>query len=663
VSETVNSRTDFNRAIDLLKEDAQAEAAALCRQVIARDPSDVNFIALLGAILLRMNENEEALQVLQRAVNIAPGFPKAQEDLGTVLLNMKRHEEAAKHLLKATQLDDKNADALFKLGGALKAIGRIDDAEQALKRSIELSPQKGKLAQAAELFIQRKFREAEQIAKQLLQENPRDINAAILLARIAIDAGCYDDAEVILRKIVQIAPSFIEAWHDLSTALREQDKLMEAVEVLDRAIQLDSNNAASHHLHASALAMTAKPEQAALAYKRAIELNPNVPKAYLGLGHVLKTVGKQEEGIAAYRKAMQLHPNLAEAHYSLSNLKTFRFTDEEIDDMRYRLEHEPLTDQSKVHFAFSLAKAYEDANDYDQAFEYYARANDANRQAIAYDPVQNEVMNSNIRKVFNAALFEQYRGQVMGCQDAAPIFILGLPRSGSTLLEQILASHSQVDGTSELPDLSLVSSSLTDGRPRGVAYPEAVLDLSPEAITALGEQYIERTRRHRADAVHFTDKMPNNFIHIGLIQLMLPNAKIIDARRHPLDSCMGCFKQHFAKGQTFTYDLFELGEFYLEYHQMMQHWDEVLPGKVLHVQYEDVVADLETQVRRLLDFCELPFEDSCVNFHETERAVRTASSEQVRQPIYSRSVNSWQRFEKQLQPLISILEPILPVQS
>jgi hypothetical protein len=301
---------------------------------------------------------------------------------------------------------------------------------------------------------------------------------------------------------------------------------------------------------------------------------------------------------------------LAEAHYSLSNLKTFRFNDEEIDDMRHRLEHEQLTDDSKVHFAFSLAKAFEDGKDYDSAFEYYARANEAHRESIAYDPVQNEVINGNIREVFSAEMFEQCSGQVMGCQDAAPIFILGLPRSGSTLLEQILASHSQVDGTSELPDLSLVSTSLNKGGPQGVAYPQTVLDLNHEAIAALGEQYIERTQRHRAGAAHFTDKMPNNFFHIGLIQLMLPNAKIIDARRHPLDTCMGCFKQHFAKGQTFTYDLFELGQYYLEYHQMMQHWDEVLPGKVLHVQYEDVVADLESQVRRLLDFCELAFEDS-----------------------------------------------------
>jgi tetratricopeptide (TPR) repeat protein len=660
VSETANSRTDYNRVIDLIEEDAKAEAVALCRQAIARDPGDVNFVALLGAILLRMDENEEALQVLQRAVSIAPGYPKAQEDLGTVLLNMKRHEEAAKHLLKASQLDDKNADALFKLGGALKAIGRIDDAEQAFKRSIELSPEKGKLAQAAKLLAQRKFREAEKIAKQLLQENPRDINAAILLARIAMDAGCYDDAEVILRKIIQMAPSFIEAWHDLGTSLKGQNKFDEAVEVLERAVQLDSNNAVSHHLHASALAMAAKSEQAELAYKRSIELNPNVPKAYLGLGHVLKTVGRQEEGIVAYRKAMELQPNLAEVHYSLSNLKTFRFTDEEIDDMRYRLEHEQLIDESKVHFAFSLAKAFEDGKDYDSAFEYYARANDAHRASVAYDPVQNEVQNGNIREVFNAEMFEQCSGQVRGCQDAAPIFILGLPRSGSTLLEQILASHSQVDGTSELPDLSLVSTSLNKGGPRGVAYPQTVLDLNHEAIAALGEQYIERTQRHRAGAAHFTDKMPNNFSHIGLIQLILPNAKIIDARRHPLDTCMGCFKQHFAKGQTFTYDLFELGEYYLEYHQMMQHWDEVLPGKVLHVQYEDVVADLERQVRRLLDFCELPFEDSCINFHETERSVRTASSEQVRQPIYSGSINTWQRFEKHLQPLIDILKPILP---
>ncbi|MFT4823550.1 MAG: tetratricopeptide (TPR) repeat protein [Halioglobus sp.] len=659
MTEPLNLQTSFNRAIDLLKENAQQEAESLCRAAIAQEPSDVNFIALLGTVLLRKGDLEEAEIQLRRAVTIAPGFPRLQEDLGTVLLNLKKPADALPHLLKAAELTPDNAEAFFKLGGALKALGKHEEADRAFQRSTTLSPQKGQMDQAATLFAQGKYRESEKLAQDLLRRNPRDVNAAVLLARIAMEARAFEDAEALLRRVVEIAPRFIEAWHDLNTVLKEQNKFDDAVQVLNRAIELVPGNPISHYFRAAALAMDSRPDEAEHSYLKAIELDPKLSGAHLGLGHVLKTLGRQEEGIAAYRAAMALRPNFGEIHYSLSNLKTFEFTDAEIDDMVGKLEREELSKESIVHFAFTLGKAFEDSKDYDRAFEYYSRANAAHRDTIAYDPVQTELIHQNIRDTFTPELFERAAQENAGCQDASPIFILGLPRSGSTLLEQILASHSQVDGTSELPDLSLVSQSLTDRR-TGVNYPGVIPDLSAARLTSLGEQYIKQTMRHRLGAAHFTDKMPNNFPQVGLIQLILPNARIIDARRHPLDSCMGCFKQHFAKGQNFTYDLFELGEFYLEYQLMMDHWDKVLPGKVLHVQYEEVVADLETQVRHILDHCGLPFEESCVNFHQNDRAVRTASSEQVRQPIYSGSVNTWKRFEKHLQPLIDVIEPILP---
>lgn len=662
MSDPGNLKDLFKRAVDLMKENANQEAQQICQQALDIEPGDVNFIALMGTSLMRQGKLEEAETILRRVVSIAPGFPRAQEDLGTVLLNLKKPAEATPFLIKAVEQNPKSAEAFFKLGGALKAQGLDDKAEQAFARSRELSPQKGQLEQAALLFAHGKFREAEKVAKELVMQNPRDVNAAALLARIAIQANCYEDAEALLRKVVEMAPRFIEAWHDLSTSLKEQSRHTEAVEALDQALEIDPGNAISHYFHAAALAMDARPEEAEASYKNALKLDPNLSGAHLGLGHVLKTLGKQDEGIAAYRKAMELRPNFGEIHYSLSNLKTFVFTDEEINDMIARLDSGQISNESVVHFSFALGKAFEDAKDYDRAFDYYSRANQAHRETIAYDPVQTEIIHGKIRDVFNHDLFKHFADTDYGCPDAAPIFILGLPRSGSTLLEQILASHSQVDGTSELPDLSLVSQSLTD-RASGVTYPGAMPDLTPQKLRELGEKYISQTMRHRSGGVYFTDKMPNNFPHVGFIQLILPNATIIDARRHPLDSCLGCFKQHFAKGQTFTYDLFELGEFYLEYQQMMDHWDTVLPGKVLHVQYEEVVADLETQVRRILDHCGLPFEENCVNFHNTDRAVRTASSEQVRQPIYSGSVNTWKRFEKNLEPLIEVLSPILPPES
>jgi hypothetical protein len=326
--------------------------------------------------------------------------------------------------------------------------------------------------------------------------------------------------------------------------------------------------------------------------------------------------------------------------------------------MRQRLATEALPVECRVHFAFSLGKAYEDLKEYDLAFEHYAMANQLHRDTIAYDPVQTGIAHERMRDVFSREFFSG-GNTASRCQDADPIFILGLPRSGSTLLEQILASHSQVDGTSELTDISMIAQGLSQPR-SGQVFPQCMLELSEEAIRALGQQYLDQTRRHRQDAPFFTDKMPNNFAYVGFIKTILPNAKIIDARRHPMDSCFGCFKQHFAKGQTFTYDLFELGEFYLEYCQLMDHWDAVLPGQVLRVQYEEVVADLETQVRRILAFCDLPFEEECIHFHETKRAVRTASSEQVRQPIYAGSVQTWKRYGAHLDGLKEILEPVFP---
>jgi tetratricopeptide (TPR) repeat protein len=404
--------------------------------------------------------------------------------------------------------------------------------------------------------------------------------------------------------------------------------------------------------------MAARPEMAVRSYQQAVALDPELPGAHIGLGHVLKTVGDQEGGVAAYRKAIALRPNFGETYYSLANLKTFRFTEQDVETMTERLANDALPVDCRVHFAFSLGKAFEDNKNYDEAFGYYALANQLHRDTIAYDPVQTGIAHERMREIFSSTFFSS-DASLGGCSDSAPIFILGLPRSGSTLLEQILASHSQVDGTSELPDISMIAQGLTQPR-SGQAFPQCMPDLSPETLLALGQQYLDQTRRHRQDAPFFTDKMPNNFAYVGFIKTILPNAKIIDARRHPMDSCFGCFKQHFAKGQTFTYDLFELGEFYLEYYQLMDHWDEVLPGQVLRVQYEEVVADLETQVRRILSFCELPFEEGCIAFHETKRSVRTASSEQVRQPIYNGSVQTWKRYGAHLDSLKEILEPVFP---
>ncbi len=654
-------RQIFEQVIVRLKSGARAEAESLCREAITQDPGDVNFRALLGTILAERNAFEEAEENLRHVIKVAPGHARAHEDLGTVLLNQSRADEALPLLEKAVALMPKSASAASKLAGALMALGRTADAEALRARATQLSPQQAKLEQATRLFAQGQFREAEKQAQSLLQENSRDVNAALLLARIAINARCYDDAEQLLVRITEIAPGFVAAWHDLGSVLKELNRFEEAVKALQEAVRLDPANAVTHYFYGAALAMAAQPEAAIEAYRKAVDLDPDLSGAYLGLGHVLKTVGDQDGGVAAYRRAIELRPDFGEIYYSLSNLKTFKFSDQEIAGMEERVGNNALPIDCQVHFAFSLGKAYEDKADYAAAFRYYELANRRHRETIAYDPVQTEVAHEKIRKAFSLEFFEHQAQMGTGCRDPDPIFILGLPRSGSTLLEQILASHSLVDGTSELPDISMIAQSVTN-KAHGRTFPMSMPELTSEELTALGKQYLSQTQRHRGSAPFFTDKMPNNFAYVGFIKAILPNAKIIDARRHPMDSCVGCFKQHFAKGQTFTYDLFELGEFYLEYERMMTHWDAVLPGQVLHVEYENVVSDLETQVRRLLEFCGLEFEQSCVNFHETKRAVRTASSEQVRQPIYQGSLATWKRFGSDLDVLREVLDPVLPEQ-
>jgi tetratricopeptide (TPR) repeat protein len=393
-------------------------------------------------------------------------------------------------------------------------------------------------------------------------------------------------------------------------------------------------------------------DESLAAYEHAIAQRAFHPAAWVGMGHLLKTLGRQAEGIAAYRKAIEQRPNFGEVHWSLANLKTFRFSDEEVADMQRRLREEALDDDARVHFLFALGKALEDRGDYTEAFARYAEGAQVNRMRVSYDSLDTELINARIRTTFSTEFITQRSAP--WSHTPVPIFIVGLPRSGSTLIEQILASHSQCEGTAELPDVSRTIAQLNASSP-DARYPEALQPLDATALHQLGANYLERTERHRKGLPYFTDKMPNNFPSIGLIHLVLPEAVIIDARRHPLDSCFGTFKQHFAHGQTFSYDLEEIGEYYLEYRRMMRHWRQVLPGKVLEVRYEDMVADQEKQTRRLLAHAGLPFEDSCLRFWETERAVRTASSEQVRQPIYSSSVNHWRHFRKELAPLIELL--------
>ena len=653
-----SARERFDRVLEMISAQEFAAAEALCRELLQKTPEDVNILGLRGAVLIKLNRLDEAETVLRRALRLAPTFAKPHEDLGIALLDKGDAAGAAEVLENAVRLDPSLELAWFNLGKARARLGRGAEADAAFEKSFELNPERKLTAHAAELHRDGRFEEAERMYREVIRANPRNVDALRMLGRIALSMKRNSDAERLFRRTVSIAPDFVGAWLDLGRVLKDTDSHEEAMACYRRVIELQPDNPKGHFMLAGVLAPAGRTYEAIESYRRALDLEPDYVGALLGLGHVLKTVGRLDEAIDAYRECIRCRPDNGGSYWSLANLKTYRLSDEDITTMRSILGSEELGDTSRVNFLFALAKAYEDRGEFERAWDYYAIGNASQREHEYYDPVQTEFINDAIVEVFDAELMAEKTGG--GDPDHAPIFVVGLPRSGSTLIEQILASHSAVEGTSELPYLGRVAVSLNRNRADGINYPRAVRELSAANFADLGREYLRRAGRHRVEGTRrFIDKMPNNFPLIGFLHLILPNAKIIDARRHPLDSCLSCYRQLFARGQSFTYDLTDIGEYFLQYQRLMDHWHTVLPGAVLTVQYEELVGDFENQTRRLLAHCELPFEDACLRFYETERPVRTPSSEQVRRPIYTSSIGFWRNYEGHLGELREVLAPCL----
>jgi tetratricopeptide (TPR) repeat protein len=650
-------RQAYELALKTEKAGEDAEAELICRKALPVHGRDPNILCLLGEVILKQRRPQEARRCFKEVLARVPDFPRALEGMGRTYLREKKSGKALKYLQRAAERLPNRAATQFVLGRALASAGHGAEADQAFERAFKLDPRKAALAEAAEAHRSGKIDAAEKILRRILAEDADDVTALRLLGNIAADSNRWGAAKKLLGRAVELAPDFILARGDLAILSLKQERFDEALEHIEHAIRMDSSLPYCYVIKGNILAKSQKHEEALQTYQKAIDLSPGHGGALSGMGHVLKTIGRQEESIAAYRECIRNHPALGEAYWSLANLKTFEFNPQEVEVMQRLVEDEALADEPKVNMLLSLGKHFENEKDYDQAFAHYQRGNDLRRTHEIYDPVQTQVIHDRIIEVFDRDFIESHQGN--GDPDPAPILIVGLPRSGSTLLEQILASHSQVEGTMELPDLSRAIKEVSRSRRDRVEYPEAVRDLAGNDLKALGAQYLRSTQRYRTGSAYFIDKMPNNFPGIGFLHLILPNAKVINARRHPLDSCMGCYKQLFYKGQSFTYDQFELGHYYLQYQRMMDHWHEVLPGKVLDMHYEEMVLDQEAQTRRLLEYCGLPWEDQCLRFYETERAINTASSEQVRQPIYKGAINFWKNYENHLGELISILEPLL----
>ena len=635
-----------------------ALAEQQAREILKPFPHEINALALLGAALRAQRKFEPALEALEKAIKRDPGLGLARQEIGMTLLATGQGAEAVSHLRKAVQILPESPVAWKALADALAAQGEAEESRKAWRRLLAVTVKNPELVWAADFLYEGRLGKAEAICREVLKEDPIDVSAIRMLADIGIRLSQFEDSQKLLERCLELAPDFHLARNDYANLLSKRQQYEASLAELEKLLEVEPDNPNHLLLKASVLVQIAKFESAIDIYDRVLAHYPRQPRSHLSKGHALKTLGRHSEAIESYRTAISQEPGLGEAYWSLANLKTFRFDEKEISSMREQLQDKPKSIQDHFHLCFALGKALEDRKQYDESFACYHRGNAVRRKTVQWDRGAHHDNMQRLIEFFDAGFFDNRHGQ--GARHAEPIFIVGLPRAGSTLLEQILASHSQVEGTMELPDIISIARRLS-GKKRSSdesRYPDVLAEMTPAQLTELGEEYIERTQIQRSGAPFFIDKMPNNFSHIGLIHLMLPNAKIIDARRHPLACCFSGFKQLFAKGQNFTYDLTDIGQYYRDYVALMDHWDQVLPGSVLRMQYETVVADTESQVRRLLDYCGLPFEERCLRFYETERAVRTASSEQVRQPIYSGAVEQWRHYLAHLDPLIKALGPV-----
>lgn len=651
-------RARFEQIQALMRQGDMPAALQHCRASLNEFPQDANLMCLASRTSLATRDFTAARQYAENAIRAYPQFATAHDALGDVLLVEGEPGLALESYQRALEQGGNGQTLARKMQRARQSMELTANSPMP-QRSM---PFAAEIAQAQEFEQAGDRNEAEEIYRRILTADPDHVEACRLMGGIASYHEEYEDAKVFLQRALKLAPDYLRAMVDLANVHRQLEEFEPAFALAQQLVALAPDNSEAYMVYASVAGVAGHHVEAIEAYENALAINPGKAAALCGMAHHLKTIGRHDEAVARYRQSIAIRPDFCEAYWSLANLKTFRFEAHEVAAMQQLLQRDDLPDEGRAQLHNALGLEFEARRDYASAWRHFSECNAVRRKSEFYDPIDTEDTHDRVIAMFTAEFLEQPASEP---HYPVPIFVVGLPRSGSTLIEQILASHSRVDGTHELSDLSKVIRNLRkrqgqgQGRGRMPRFPEVLEGLRQRDWEQLGTEYLERSAKHRGQAPYFIDKNPNNFVFAGLIRLALPHARIINARRHPLDSCLGSFKQLFASGQPFSYDATELAEYYLQYQRLMDHWHGVMPGFVLDVNYEDVVNDLETQVRRMLDFCGLPFEEACLRFHETERAVKTASSEQVRRPIYSSSVHLWRRYEPYLGTFQEILEPLL----
>jgi len=659
VSATGTVEQALAHATRLLDSDPALAAEQLTEilKVVEAHPAALRLLAKARSIL---GDDQGALDILVPLAQTQPNWAMVHLDLGLALGCDGRGQEAIDALRRAVALKPELPQAWRVLGDHLMAAGEQEAADAAYASHVRHSTRDPRLLDAAIALAENRIPAAETLLREHLKQAPTDVAAIRMFAEVAARLGRNEDAVNLLARCLELAPSFHAARQNYALVLHRSNQPEQALVEIERLLAAEPGHLGCRNLKAAVLCRIGEYEPAIRIYADLLEHYPRNPKVWVSYGHALKTAGHGDRAIDAYRRSLELEPSFGEVWWSLANLKTYRFSADDLAAMRRQLARTDLAEDDRLHLEFAAGKALEDAGEYETSFRHYAQGNAIRHAQLHYSADDTHARVQHIRAHYTRDFFAARAGAGSPARD--PIFVVGLPRAGSTLIEQILSSHSQVEGTMELPEVTSITRMLRTQADADSAMPyhDALAALDVDALRALGERYLEHTRiQRKTSAPLFIDKMPNNFMHIGLIHLMLPNAKIIDARRHPLGCCFSGFKQHFARGQSFSYDLGDLGRYYRDYVALMGHFDAVLPGRIHRVVYEHMVEDTEGEVRRLLEYCGLPFEESCLRFFQNARPVRTASSEQVRQPIYREGVDHWRHYAPWLVPLELALGPVL----
>ena len=646
---------EVGRVRALLRERRYHDALRAASALRARVPANRDVLYLCAIAQRHLGDIAAALATLAELERLHPRFSGLYQERGYCHVALRQAPAAIAAFRQGVQINPALPGSWSMLEGLYRMTAQEQRAAEAAAQVATLKSLPPEVRAATALFADGESGAAEEMIRAFLLRHGHHVEAMRLLARIGIEREVLDDAQLLLEGVLELAPDYHAARYDYAQVLAERHMYAEAQREVARLLAVDPANRNYRTLEALACVGLGQHERAIELYRQLLEGAAQPAELHLSIAHSLKTLGRTREAIDAYRTAAAVQPAFGDAYWSLANLKTYRFEEREIEAMRAAESADATSDDDRYHLCFALGKALEDRGQYAESFACYQRGNTLRRARSSYRPEIHELNTRLQIEVCTRELFARHAAAGDAARD--PIFIVGLPRSGSTLIEQILASHSAVEGTQELADVPRIVAALRgrDPDPERPRYPAALARMSDADFRQLGAQYLRDTRVYRSGKPRFIDKMPNNFRHLGLIHLMLPNAKLIDARREPMACCFGNFKQLFARGQEFAYGLDDIARYYRTYLQLMRHWREVLPGRVLRVQHEELVEDLDGQVRRLLEFCELDFEPACLEFYRTERSVRTASSEQVRQPIYREGLDQWRNFEPWLGPLRAAL--------